>query len=1639
MLSSSQKGMWLANPNNRNVLFRVGLVILLSLIPESLFSLSRILNVQVDTVWVDEQTTIRGITASFPFSVLTRVKVYDENNHYVPMLASEERWLGLNDTAENGQLVRSNWPSALEYHVENNSLPKNPDVKSNPEYFGVTEVRMHDYELSIMIVMDYSKSMDDVSIVEQATADFIEESGGRERTGIVKFSDDVKVCQAPTTSLELLEAAIFDSTINRGQTVLFSAIDTAITHLSPQIGRRVVIVYTDGKNDVLANNQITIDELIAHAKASNVELFVIGLGGGINETNLKKLASQTNGKYFFGEGSKRLDPIYLKIYGDLRGFYIMRHMSPDPFHNGTWRWVEVEIVDVWKGGKGRAKYYVPYFPPAVSVSKTVSLSPSGIPSPGMNLAMGGDTVTYTILLQNTSKGAYPEIKIVDMLDDSLTAVPEGMLLDQNISLVSLNANQIVWNLSRLDGGESAQILYRAVLDSIMPIDPMALTNQVRLEGSLDFNKETDLATIYGYAYPDFIVNPSGPALIASPGQKIDIRAAIINQGNAPMDRPFRISFEYAGQVLAYDTLQTLNLNETKMVSGRIAFENPGEYTVVIRADADQVQQEQDETNNTAQINQRVAVTALTAQISDVQYKNQIRQVTGSFPSDLLTTVHVLDQNAYPVHGLASSDGWSSLETVSPYGAQVANIWLSLHETYRDDPGYPPDSDVRPGMEVTELTGVSASWVLMVSTGGVSQEWLDEVRTVLISMANRMQTGDRIAVMASHGAASQLQSFTASLNAVRQGLEKLTLGSGARVFDNFIKAIDLAAGRWGRNAVLAVLGSREQASQTSVQEVIEYAQMKGVPLYILNQANLIGQNSLQSLALASGGYHWTFEDTQSFHTVVDDAERLLRNYYVLHHFSSDTLKNLSWRQLDVRVDAYGLSASDTGVYRAPKGLRDLSVAKTLASSTFHLDNGDTVWTAEPGGNVRFHVVVTNEGDFPMAAIQMSDSLPGNLRLHSPDFDVSIMNQVIHWTIDTLRVGESAAFNYSCFVDTLPELVEVDLLTRVRLNHPDDESTDNNTDLDTLRYLPLDAVDLVIKKSVFSDSSAVVAGDTLWQTLPEGMVYYRLSITNQGEMPALGLHIDDVLPQYLNWRFTTQPLTGQTGDSIWWEIPRLDGHDSNLTWIYACQVDSVMPPWDVLLVNQVTLFCADDSTPNDNFASASVNVVGISPPRPFIDVSPGLVYPLDSVEVNVTCPFTVNSWDLTVVLGDGTVSSNYADAFISATQLIPDQRTRVNPDFTETARRTAERDETIHIIFITVDEWDVVRSDTASIVVALPDVYVSKSVVSDSLSIIQNDSLWYAKPGETVQYTLTLTNMGRLPCHQLEINDNLAPNLTFIQFEPSISFQSGDNSVTWQLNSLEAFAQVQFQYTCLVDSLMPPWVVQNDNRVSVTCDRDADPDNNTDTATLYVAGEIPPDPTIWATPSRIEPGDSVAIRVMSPIYIEPGHWNLTILFEDGTIIEDYADATILVNALNPGDTLNIFPEFDDTRMRTVEKEEQFQVVLETTDGWSASYFDTTNVILRSGDAFFLNENVFHLSRYSHFGMRFRMSSNRHAKIMIYDLAGSHIATLVDGPYLAGWNETSWQGLNDRGQPVGSGVYVAVYQSGDVKKAHKFIVIR
>ncbi|MBN1780131.1 VWA domain-containing protein [bacterium] len=1601
------------------------------------------LKVHVDTVFIDDQTVVRGETASFPYAVMTRVKVYDDQNHYVPMLASRDQWLGLDDQTEEGEPVRSVWLNTTEYHVENPAIPPNPNVKQNPGYFAVTEVRMYDYDLSVMLVMDYSASINFIDQVKDACVNLVRESAGHEPLGVIKFSGQIKLCQKLTYNTALQEAAVLDdSGIIRNQTSLYAAIDTAITMLSGRTGRRVVIVYTDGKNDDIIFSH-TKQEVIDHALQYKTELFVVGIGGDIDEPILKELAGKTNGKYYYGEKTKNLDPIFLQIYGELRGYYIMRHMSPDPFQNGTWRWVDVQVVkDSYLTGQGRQKYKVPYFPADIVVTKSVqSDSVVYIPGGQKNYAMASDTVVQTIRIENRGRGAYPAMDIVDVLDDSLTALSLGMVMDDDMTLDSFGPHALTWHLPRLDAMANTVIQYKALLDPVMPIDAIPLTNTVQLQGDSAFTAGSADAVVWGYGEPDFTVSCIAPGFYASPTQTVELQAVIQNLGNAHADRPFRIAFEYQGQVVAYDTLETLNLNTTATVTGKVAFPDWGDYEIVVRADADDAIRELDETNNTHQCTLHVRLISMEAQISDVNYRDTMRGVTGKFPMRLLTSVNIIDQNYFPVPGLADETDWSELTDTTPANALAGDIWTALSETALNNPLHPPEPDVRDGMRVSEFKNSSIRWVLFVTMGNVPGDWFESIRLPLMALGDRMTSADRSAIMAGDASGKTVQTYTGSGAAFKQGIDKLKAGNGLSLWDGLIEAIDLASARSDRNGVIALIGGEDQGSDSSMTAVISHARELGVPLYIVSPQARVNGPLMNQLARATGGISWQYTDEASLRFALQGAERLLRNYYVLQHESSDTLKNLTWRKLDMAVSAYGFQAADDGVYRAPKGIHDVAVSRRLWSAEYEAADGDTVWNVQPGDSAWCTVVIRNEGDFPLYQIAVEDSLPVNLVPQPTGFGTYRINPArLDWTIDTLRVGQSRTFHYHCFIDTLPQLEQQDLIASIHMTNADDEAPWNDTDRDSLWYIPLMAADLSIEKRATGDSLHAVNGDTSWFVHPRGTVIYQLTIRNHGEMPARSIEITDVLPHYLDWTYTMQPLSDVRGDTLVWQVARLNGHGASRTLTYTCEVDSMMPPWDVPLVNRASVYSNDDAEIRNNSVSDTVTAVGLSPPWPLIEVYPALIYPEDPVQVQVLSPFSIQSWDLQVIYEDGSSDRTYADAFIRSHLLEPNNPVDVEPRFTDTGRKTAMREETLRLVFETVDVWGVSRNDTAEVVIALPDLIIDKTVETDSVEVTGNDTLRYADPGETVLYTVSLVNSGLLPCHSIQIRDILPPDVRFVRFEENVQYTLHGDTLMWSLPLLNSGSEpVEYTYHCQVSTVMPPWVQEALNAVSVSCDRDYNTANNTDGALLYLAGDIPPDPRVLVSPARIEPGDSVQVRVASPIHIDAGDWRLIVVFEDGTVIDDYAAAFSSGHALNSGDTLSVTPLFDDTRMRTDEKEERMRVVLETVDGWQAVYTDTAAVTLRSGDAVQLDRNVFRISREQPMLIRFRLSSNRHAKIAIHDISGAHIKTLVDGPCLAGWNQTTWDGLGKQGKVLGSGIYMALYSSGDVQKWLKFIVVR
>ena len=74
-----------------------------------------------------------------------------------------------------------------------------------------------------------------------------------------------------------------------------------------------------------------------------------------------------------------------------------------------------------------------------------------------------------------------------------------------------------------------------------------------------------------------------------------------------------------------------------------------------------------------------------------------------------------------------------------------------------------------------------------------------------------------------------------------------------------------------------------------------------------------------------------------------------------------------------------------------------------------------------------------------------------------------------------------------------------------------------------------------------------------------------------------------------------------------------------------------------------------------------------------------------------------------------------------------------------------------------------------------------------------------------------------------------------------------------------------------------------------------------------------------------------------------------------------------------------------------------------------------------------------------LRFRLSNASDAKLAIYDAAGRHVRTLVNGPLSSGAHQIGWDGRDERGHEVEAGVYFYRLEAGSFTQSHRLLVVR
>jgi VWFA-related protein len=135
--------------------------------------------------------------------------------------------------------------------------------------------------ISIVLMLDRSSSMlSNFDLVRDAASEFLTNLLPADRARIGSFSTRIEIDPpAFTGDRDQLVQVLHESLLGPGPTPLWNATSAAINALASQDGRRVVLLFTDGKDHPDGQAQtVSLGEVVRRSQSDEVMVYAIGLG-----------------------------------------------------------------------------------------------------------------------------------------------------------------------------------------------------------------------------------------------------------------------------------------------------------------------------------------------------------------------------------------------------------------------------------------------------------------------------------------------------------------------------------------------------------------------------------------------------------------------------------------------------------------------------------------------------------------------------------------------------------------------------------------------------------------------------------------------------------------------------------------------------------------------------------------------------------------------------------------------------------------------------------------------------------------------------------------------------------------------------------------------------------------------------------------------------------------------------------------------------------------------------------------------------------------------------------------------------------------------------------------------------------------
>lgn len=224
----------------------------------------------------------------------------------------------------------------------------------------ITYFAAEEAPLEIAVAMDISASMGGaLDDLRSAVREFLQQLRPEDQVTLAAFNDEWYVLTQRETN-PVLRAQALDRLSTFGGTTLYDAIVRSLDLLSRRQGRRSLIVFSDGEDQ---SSQSTFAQVDRALKGSDATLFMVGLGRGREQANLREtldaLAEPSGGRALLAERPSDLGRMFAELRAELAHQYLVGYESSNPKRDGAWRKLTVEIPGTNYRVRARQGYFAP--------------------------------------------------------------------------------------------------------------------------------------------------------------------------------------------------------------------------------------------------------------------------------------------------------------------------------------------------------------------------------------------------------------------------------------------------------------------------------------------------------------------------------------------------------------------------------------------------------------------------------------------------------------------------------------------------------------------------------------------------------------------------------------------------------------------------------------------------------------------------------------------------------------------------------------------------------------------------------------------------------------------------------------------------------------------------------------------------------------------------------------------------------------------------------------------------------------------------------------------------------------------------------------------------------------------------------